>query len=159
MTPDLLQQLRDIHLPAEAPGWWPPAPGWWLLAAMGLLVTVLALRALMQHLRRQRPVKHAARLYRELYRSYSAGELAAADYLHESNELLKRLMIYGLGVHAARSANGEPWLALLDAQARSDAFSRGPGRALGNQRFRAAPEADIAALHAVLERFFRSARA
>jgi len=158
MQPDLLQQLRDIHLPT-APGWWPPAPGWWLLALLGLTALVLAIRALQRRARRQRPLRHARRLYQALYSSYQNGEVTPAEYLHRSNELLKRTMIYGLGERAARRANDTEWLALLDARDGGERFSNGPGRLLGNQRFRSEPEADVERLHGLLSSFFKGARA
>lgn len=37
-----LEQLRDIHLPAQI-GWWPLAPGWWGLMALALIVLVATL--------------------------------------------------------------------------------------------------------------------
>ena len=158
MQPDLLQQLRDIHLPA-APGWWPPAPGWWLLALLGITLLILAIRALQRRMHRQRPLRHARRLYGELYAGYRSGAVSAMEYLHLSNELLKRTMIHGLGEAAARKANDEEWLALLDARAGSDRFTTGPGRLLGNQRFRSSPEADVESLHPLLLRFFKGVRA
>lgn len=37
MNPDLLAQLRDIHVAPQLP-WWPPAPGWWILALCVLVL-------------------------------------------------------------------------------------------------------------------------
>ncbi|MCB1686274.1 MAG: DUF4381 domain-containing protein [Pseudomonadales bacterium] len=158
MESDLLQQLRDIHLPV-APGWWPPAPGWWLLALLTVVAMVLLLRWILRRVQRQRPVQHARRLYQQLYADYRAGLISPPDYLHQSNELLKRLMIFALGEHQARKANDDQWLALLDKQLGADGFTRGPGKLLGNQRFRADPQADIEALHPLLLKFFAHARA
>jgi hypothetical protein len=83
--------------------------------------------------------------------------VSATAYLHQSNELLKRLVIFGLGEDQARKANDAEWLALLDRISGSNAFTSGAGRTLGNQRFAAHPDADIEALHAVLQQFFRKA--
>ncbi len=90
MNPELLQQLRDIHLPT-APGWWPPAIGWWLLATLAVaLVTWLTLRFAARW-RRFRPARAAQRLYRALVMELRAGRISPAQYVHQANELLKRL--------------------------------------------------------------------
>jgi len=157
MQPDLLAQLKDVHLPL-APGWWPPAPGWWLLALLLLVLLVLLVRRVQRAYRRRRPFVQARRLYAQLHTAYQQGQLSPEQYLHQSNELLKRLLIFGAGDNAARSANDEDWLELLDQFSDSKAFTRGPGRQLGNQRFAAHPQSDIDALHPLLERFFNRAR-
>lgn len=41
MPQELLNQLRDIHTPAE-PSWWPLAIGWWLLILVVLLAIITA---------------------------------------------------------------------------------------------------------------------
>lgn len=158
MQPDLLQQLRDIYTPVD-PAWWPPAPGWWLLLALALYGVYLLGRELRWWLRKQQPVKHARALYAELYHNYRIGVVSQTHYLHASNELLKRLVIYGLGKQFARKANDQKWLEFLDTLTGRNDFCEGPGRLLGNQRFQEFPRADIDSLHPVLERFFKEARA
>lgn len=161
MAAEQLQQLRDIHLPAE-PAWWPPAPGWWLIAVMLTAAAAwLAWRAYTRY-RRRRPLRQAQRLYEDLYQRYCQGELSRRAYLHETNELIKRVLIHGLGEHRARRASGESWLALLDSHLQTAEFSSGPGRALGNSRFRppsagAQPHEDdaVADLHRLVERLLQ----
>lgn len=148
---DPLQQLRDIHVP-DAPGWWPPAPGWWivaLLAAAGLLWLIWLSRAAA---RRRRPIRRARRLYTDVYRRYQRGELSEREYLDASNELLKRVLIHGLGEREARRATGQVWLELLDRHAQEPVFTRGPGRLLGNARFQPALDTDAAAVHPLVEK-------
>ena len=157
MQPDLLQQLRDIHLPPE-PLWWPPAPGWWLLALLAIAGLGYAIHLLRAAMRRRRPIKQARALYQQLHGNFQKGVIDAPTYLHESNELLKRLFIHGLHEDAARPANDESWLALLDAQTGSQDFTQGPGRQLGNQRFQPDPVVEPELLHPLLERLFREAR-
>ena len=80
MNKDLLQQLRDIHLPVE-PGWWPPAIGWWLLALMlAAAVAWLAWR-LAARWRRFRPARTARALYREISRQLDTGAITPAQYV------------------------------------------------------------------------------
>lgn len=151
MAADLLQKLRDIHVPEE-PGWWPPAPGWWLLAVLVIAALVwLAWRGMQAH-RRRRPLREARRLYAEIYRRYCQGELTQREYLDQSNELLKRVLIHALDEDPARRASGDAWLELLDAHSAPGTFTRGPGRSLGNARFHPGVEADVPAVHQRVER-------
>jgi len=155
MAADQLQQLRDIHLPAP-PGWWPPAPGWWLLAAVVLGVLAWAILRLRDRRRRAAPLRFGRAAYAELYRRYQNGELDYREYLDETDELIKRVLIHGLGDRSARRAAGAAWLAHLDGYLGSAEFSHGPGRVLGNERFRPDPGGDPAALHELVTRLLRS---
>ncbi|MCZ6711931.1 MAG: DUF4381 domain-containing protein [Gammaproteobacteria bacterium] len=157
MQPDLLQQLRDIHIPAD-PVWWPPAPGWWLLAVATLFGCVLAVRFAFRHYRRRRPIRRTRRLYQALHGRLSAGEITAESYVHQSNELLKRLLIHGLGIRAARPASNMDWLQILDKYHGGSAFSDGPGQVLGNERFRKSPAIQIEPLHQLLASFLAKVR-
>jgi hypothetical protein len=157
VQPDLLQQLRDIHMPAE-PLWWPGAPGWWLLALLVIVGCIFAVRQVWGYARRRRPIRRARSLYQALHVRLQNGEIPPATYVHESNELLKRLLIHGLGVHAARPASDRAWLYLLDERFGSPEFSNGPGQILGNERFRQTPEIQIEPLHALLSRFLARVR-
>jgi len=151
MASDELQKLRDIHLP-DVPGWWPPAPGWWLLAVLLLAAVVWLGWQARRRYRRRLPLQHGRRLYAHIHARYRAGELSGPAYLNASNELLKRVLIHGLGNDAARRASGEPWLRLLDGYLGEPAFTRGPGRALGDDRFRPDGAADPDAVHPLVER-------
>lgn len=151
MAAEQLQQLRDIHLPAE-PGWWPPAPGWWLLAALALAAVVWLLFRLLDAERRRRPIRRARRLYADVYRRYQHGELTAREYLNECNALIKRALIHGVREQQARRATGQAWLTLLDHHLGEPAFTAGPGRLLGNARFRARFTAEADAVHPLVER-------
>ena len=157
MQPDLLQQLRDIHLPVE-PGWWPPAPGWWFLAL--LLVAGLGWLAYLtrQAVRRRRPIRQARRQYEDIYAAWQQNTIDAATYLQQTNELLKRLFIHGLHDDQARPLSDTCWLTYLDAHGGGGSFRQGPGEQLGNQRFRPRPTADPESIHPLVRRLFRNAR-
>jgi len=157
MAAELLQQLRDIHLP-EPPALWPPAPGWWFLAL--LLIAALAWLALraVAAARRRRPIRRARQLYADLYRRHQQGELSAREYLNGSNELLKRLFIHGLDEPAARRANGRAWLELLDRYIDGAPFTEGPGAALGDARFQPVVDADPQAVHETISRLLARVR-
>jgi hypothetical protein len=150
MTPDRLQQLRDIHVP-DPPGLWPPAPGWWLLGVIVIAAAVYAAWRLGREAQRRRPIRHARVLYTRIHQRHCQGELSAEGYLNGANELLKRLLIHAFGDDAARHASGDDWLRLLDRYAGEAAFSEGAGRALGDDRFRPGAEVDVEALHGRIE--------
>lgn len=157
MQPDLLQQLKDIHVPAD-PLWWPPASGWWLLTIAAVFGILFAVQQAYRYHRRRRPIRRARSLYKGLYERLSAGEVPARQYVNESNELLKRLLIHGLGRREARPAEGAAWLLLLDECYGSPAFSEGPGRILGDERFRPAPTIETESLHGLLASFLSKVR-
>lgn len=152
MQADPLQQLRDIHVPAE-PSWWPPAPGWWLLAGLCLALLVWLVRYWRDRQLRRAPLNQAAALYHQLHTSYVDGELDAAGYIHGTNELLKRLLIHTQTVPTASSANDRAWLQLLDDIAGSTDFTEGPGQVLGNMRFASNLAIDEAAFDPLVRRF------
>ena len=157
MEADPLALLRDIHLPLD-PSWWPPAPGWWLLIFGSIALVWFAVRYARDWFSRRRPLWRARKLYDGLYSELRNQALSEEVFVHESNEILKRLMIHGFNIAAAPAANDRRWLALLDTQYGGTEFSDGPGQALGNDRFRPRPRADIEQLHPLLERFFRQVR-
>ena len=120
MNPGASLPLRDIHLPV-APGWWPPAPGWWLLA--GLLLVVLSVVGVMGWRR--------VRRRRALLRMFDQRVDAAADpaaRVAAISELLRRAARQG--DPAAAALQGEAWLAFLDRDAATPAFSGAAGRLL-----------------------------
>jgi hypothetical protein len=154
MQPNPLEQLRDIHLPPD-PGWWPPAIGWWLLALVIAFVCAAGIRAIYEYRRRRRPVRQARRLYERLSEHLRSGSLSGEAFTHECNELLKRLLVHGFGERDARGATDETWLAMLDERYGERAFTTGPGRLLGNERFRPDPEFATDELDALMQRFLK----
>lgn len=148
---DALQQLRDIHVP-EVPSWWPPAPGWWLVAALLLGAVVWVIWRGRRARRRREPIRAARSLYARVYERYRSGEISGREYLNQSNEVIKRALIHGLGEREARRATGRAWLELLDRHVDEPAFSRGAGRMLGDARFRPRLAADADAVHPLIER-------
>ena len=153
MDQDLLQQLRDIHLPAE-PGWWPPAIGWWLLTlALMAAIAWLSWR-LAARWRRFRPARSAQALYREISRDLLAASISPVQYVHRTSELLKRFAIHGSKDSAMAPESGDAWLRYLDGRYGQPAFSRGPGRCLGADRFRRDPDLDTRVLDGLIKRFF-----
>jgi hypothetical protein len=154
MQPNPLEQLRDIHLPPD-PGWWPPAIGWWLVALLIAIVCAVGIRAVYRHWHRRRPIRQARRLYEQLSEHRASGSLSAEAFAHECNELLKRLLVHGFGERAARAATDATWLTMLDEHYGERAFTTGPGRLLGNERFRPNPDFATDDLDALMQRFLK----
>ena len=149
---DLLAQLRDIQPPAP-PEWWPPAPGWWLLAGLALVLVAYSGLRLWRRWRCFRPARLARSLHRELARGLAERTISAEAWLHEANQLLKRLAVHGLGHQEMSPAWNAEWLRYLDGRYGTPAFSRGVGRCLGAARFRPGAEVDVQAVQALLTRY------
>ena len=153
MEQDPLQQLRDIHLPPD-PGWWPPAFGWWLLALLLAAALTWLTWRLAARWRRFRPARTARALYREISRDLGAGAITPVQYVHRTSELLKRFAVHGAKHPAVAPESGDAWLRYLDERYGQPAFSRGPGRCLGSDRFRRDQDPDTGFLDGLISRFF-----
>jgi hypothetical protein len=143
---DPLQQLRDLHLPAP-PGYWPPAPGWWVLATLAAALAAIVVVRIYRAHRRRRPFRIAERGLDTLLVATRQHELGARAFADAVNALLKRALIHGARRLDAAPLTGAAWLAYLDAIVADDAFSRGAGVALGNDRFAHDFAPDPQALH------------
>ena len=111
-TPQLLEQLRDVHLP-EPVSWWPLAPGYWIVLA--LVVVVLGMLAYWlrhQPKRKTQHLKQAA--LREMAQLYSTWQEDhnTAHYLQGLNGTLKRLLL-AQNVISVAKLSGDQWLAAL----------------------------------------------
>ena len=151
MEQELLNQLRDIHLP-QAPLWWPPAPGWWVLMALALCLIAWAAVRLWRRWRRFRPARTARLLHRRLTLDLHGESIAPSTWLHRTHEVLKRLAVHGLGHREMIPAWGDDWLRFLDGRYGEPAFSRGAGRCLGRARFRRDAEVDVQAVDGLVSR-------
>ena len=150
MESDPLQQLRDVHLPAD-PSWWPPAVGWWLLTVLLILLAGWLLERAWQAWRKRAPLRQARLLLNELFNAHAEGQITATEFLHQSNELLKRVLVRAYGRARYAPMAGQTWLQALDELSGTDHFSNGSGSVLGNVRFSANPEVNVDALHRDLQ--------
>ncbi len=149
MQTDPLQQLKDVHLPAD-PSWWPPAIGWWLLA--GLLIWLVAwgiLRAL-RAWRYRAPIREMRKRMDTLLHEFNTARINAHDYTHQANELIKRLLVRAYGQSKYAQLTGAAWLQELDTLAMTTEFSKGPGQALGDTRFSKNLDVDVKYLHSLI---------
>lgn len=154
MENDPLQQLRDVHLPPD-PSWWPPAFGWWLLAGLLLVLLAWAITRLVQAYRRRAPTRAATAALAELYKRHQTGQINAGQYLHQGNELLKRLLVRAYQKPTYARLSGNAWLTALDDLAGNTQFSSGDAQILGNARFSTDPDINVDQLHKQLCRLVR----
>jgi hypothetical protein len=152
MQGDPLSQLRDIHLPVE-PSWWPPAPGWWLLALLITIALVWTTGRVAAWHRGRAPYRAARLLEQQAYQRYLHGAMSAHEYAHESNAILKRLLVHVRHTPGAAAASGDEWDAFLQNLFAEHAVAAGdPVRAtLRSDRFRAQAQIDAAALHQAMQ--------
>ncbi|WP_416308219.1 DUF4381 domain-containing protein [Neptunicella sp. SCSIO 80796] len=103
-----LEQLKDIHLPAQV-GAWPPAWGWWLLAVVLLTLIALTTRWLVRRYRKKQAIREAMVLLAQL-------DQQDKNYPQQLNSLLKRLSLsYFPRINIAR-LHQQDWLAFLSRQ-------------------------------------------
>ena len=162
---DPLARLRDV-VPAPEPPWWPPAPGWWALAGVAA-VAAAALAAWLWLRRRRRRYRRLAlaeleRAYESCWRGAVSGRAARPDaagrYLQEVNQVLRRAALVAWPRERVAALTGDEWLAFLDRSAGMRGFRHGPGQALGAGPYRAAPECDVRAVHALARKWLRGHR-
>lgn len=139
MPPEVLSELRDLHVP-DAPGWWPPAPGWWLMALLALALAT-CLHLLWKRRRHAlAPLKHAIVELEACNRALESRTLAPMPYLDRVNDLLKRLLIFGYGENHLAGLSSDAWTRALLEFLRRFSKSKSPIRLeaslLGEFRYR-----------------------
>jgi hypothetical protein len=121
----ILQQLRDIHLPAPI-SWWPPAWGWWC-CGVGLLLMVF----FVFHYWRTRKIRRLKTSIEKTLQVLSSQE-DDLFILQSLSQLLRRVALHVFPHEPVASLVGENWLAFLDrAQSKvvkTRDFSEGIGR-------------------------------
>lgn len=98
-------------------------------------------------------MRQAQALYQQLHANYLAGQLEEGAYVHQTNALLKRLLIHTQAQQQAGIASDDAWLQLLDDVIQSDDFTQGPGRVLGNSRFAREVSFDAISFDLLIRRF------
>ncbi|GHA01459.1 hypothetical protein GCM10008090_08250 [Arenicella chitinivorans] len=128
-APQLLEQLRDVHMP-EPVSWWPLAPGYWLL--LGLIVAMLlALVFWWQRRPQGRDPRMKQLAINELDRIYARWQQHqdTTQYLRAVNSTLKRFLL-GQALSSVAKLTGESWLAALDQISPLDSWSESTRHAL-----------------------------
>ena len=130
---DLLEQLRDIHVPPPV-SWWPPAPGYWLVALLMILGVVL----LAWQVRRYRLRRAVAREFERLFTAYQQHHDARL-LAQQTSVLLRRAAVTQRPRQEAAGVTGDAWLALLHnmVAAKAHQFSAPVAAALTHGIYRA----------------------
>lgn len=152
---DPLAQLRDIHLP-DPVNWWPPAPGWWLLALVIVVIIGGAVYLLIRHLRFNRYRKAARLALKQIKESCSL--LDNREIVAQLATLLRRVAIHTCGREAVAPLVGESWLQFLDAKGRTDQFTVGPGKVLGEGHYQPTVEIELDQLLPLVEKWIRMSK-
>ncbi|MCG6896841.1 MAG: DUF4381 domain-containing protein [Thiocapsa sp.] len=135
---DPLGQLRDWHPPPPV-HWWPPAPGWWVLAGLILLGGVWLVRLWWRRHTAGAPARAALRELAAL-RSSAQPDSDLRAFVAAISGLLRRLALADFPRDQVAGLTGSAWLDFLDATGGGGGFRHGPGRALVEAGYRAAPD-------------------
>jgi hypothetical protein len=152
VSPQLLEQLRDIHSAVE-PGWWPPAPAWWFL---GVLVLVLLIGLVRLAAKRWAVRKRRARLLAALNAIQAQYDPAApaSDYLAQLNRLFRVVAIRAFPGTTSSRLQGAAWVdfmrSLLPDGANTDSLA-----ALETGPYQPEAEFDAAGLYAMAKEWVK----
>jgi hypothetical protein len=152
VSPELLEQLRDIHSAVE-PGVWPPAPAWWVL---GTLVLVVMLWLLRQASKRWLVRKRRARLLAALddIQSQYDPETSSSEYLSRLNRLFRVVAVRAFPGTASARLQGAAWVdfmrSLLPDGVNTDSLA-----ALESGPYQASPEFDATGLYAMAKEWIK----
>lgn len=115
---DILQQLDDIELPAEA-SWWPLAPGWWIL---GIVVLALLIGLGYYLIRRYRQLSYQREALKILQQSHAIAD--DLQFIRHINQLLKRVAIHLYGRQQVAKLHGAAWQQFLAHSSGLDVFTQ-----------------------------------
>ncbi|MCG8312470.1 MAG: DUF4381 domain-containing protein [Pseudomonadales bacterium] len=155
MPQDPLAQLKDIHLP-DPVGQWPPAMGWWLLALFAVLA-IVAIIAWLRHRHKKNAYRREALAYLEALQQ-RANERDPITVATQVSGLLKRVAITLFGRHQTAGLNGSDWLRFLDEKGKTDAFSQGPGKMLGDDIYKPNAQVDLTSLFELSKQWIEKQR-
>lgn len=134
----LLDQLKDIHPPAEI-SWWPPAPGWWVLAILVLGALAFSIYRLGKW-RKQTAWRRAALNHLDTLR-LNESRLDNARMIVEVNSLLKRCLASRFAADNFLSQTGSEWSETLNAHAQSKTLNASDISTLCEDAYQRTPQA------------------
>ncbi|PCJ19942.1 MAG: hypothetical protein COB04_04975 [Gammaproteobacteria bacterium] len=129
-----LQQLHDIHLPAQI-GQWPPAIGWWFLALLVIITISASLYFGLKRYRHHAPRRQALNELQTLRTNYVVND--SQTTLKALSELLKRVALSYYPRNRVAKLSDQAWLEFLDQTSDKVDFQSGPSNALVKFRYQA----------------------
>ena len=91
-------------------------------------------------------------MIRALRHSHNQGRIDTLQYIHKSNEILKRLLGNALGIRHLGATSDDQWLNAVDTITTGREFSEGCGKILGSQRFSPRASAEIEAVDQLIQK-------
>ena len=124
----LLDQLKDIHIPAPTGGWTPSLNVWWV-SVFSLVTALILTIAIRRYYLRTRTRRYALNeLVQMQTRFESHGQ--RQQLLNELNTLLRRMAMINYDREKVSPLTGKYWLEFLDRSGRTKDFSQGIGQVL-----------------------------
>ena len=141
----LLQQLRDIHLP-EPVSPWPPALGWWVLLAVGLAALVLSIRKACVYRQTHKFRKVALQQLQTFAEEFQQRQNVQL-YLQNANSVLRRVLLQTSSLPELTSKSGAGWSEILRISSQYK-LDENALFWLSTGCYQSEPDTDIADLHA-----------
>ncbi|MDT3776256.1 DUF4381 domain-containing protein [Nitrospira sp. MA-1] len=125
----LLQELRDVHLPAPI-SLWPPAPGWWItfgLVMMGGMVFLWILRN-RRRTQARRLAMHELGAIKQHYDTHRDDQWL----VQRLSTIVRRYAMVTFPRTEVAGLVGVSWLQFLDRSGRTNEFTAGVGHLLSS---------------------------
>ena len=151
---DPLAQLRDIHLP-EPVSWWPPAPGWWVATLLALAAVFLVIFYLRKYWLQKRYRRAALQALGNISLH---DEMNKQVLLEEMSALLRRVALQAYGREKVAPLTGEPWLIFLDDTGKTEQFTSGAAKVLGDGLYQSSVEADMEQVMLIVRNWIKGHR-
>ncbi len=149
---ELLEQLKDVALPAT-PGWWPPAIGWWIALLAVLAVCALAFWLIKRELgKRQRNTWRTTAL--------TEHQRISDDFFNTKNQhntlaelsvLMRRVSLAVQSRRSVAALTDDQWLQSLDSIGETSDYSSGAGRLLSRHQYQRDLQLDDGAMSQLFE--------
>lgn len=127
-APDLLSQLRDIHLPEE-PSVWPLAPGWYVLGVFILASLFIIYRTTLKKVKRRQFLKNALDIIDDIKLQHQKSKDVPASCASLST-CFKKIAIRIYPDQNVESLYGDDWLDFLNKTGNTMKFKFGIGKSL-----------------------------
>ncbi len=148
----LLEQLKDVALPAD-PGWWPPAIGWWIVLLAALIIGGIAFWLVKKQLEKRERNTWRTTALAEHQRISNDFYNAKDQYntLAELSVLMRRVSLAVQSRRSIASLTDDQWLQSLDVIGETTDYSSGSGRLLYRHQYQRELRLDDSEVSALLE--------